>query len=565
MPDLAVVRRALPGISTRAPRTSPRNVPQSSVAVAYTYDGKVGKPDARMYRHWSTNSEWIRGAVNIRRTQVSSAEWDIVPYDKNKPYSKREQKAVKALFMRPNPANDSFRSFIEPIVEDIIVLDAGVVEKVRSLDGQVRELWPVDGASIKVNANWDGSPEESRYFWYPDYKERATFKNADMLYMMANPRTNSPVGLSGLETLKQVIESELYGHEYNRRQVAGAAPDGVLDLGEGMTQPDVEKYRSYFESEVAGRGAIGFIGGSKGAKWLPFRATNRDMQFLEWQIYLVRKIAVVLGLTPQDLGVTFDVNRSTSETQIQISEDRGLRPLMTLLQEYVTEEVIWDRAFGGPDNNLAFRFTALNLKESTAKAAILHQALAGVPWRFINEARLEEGREPIKELENKLIMATPTGAVDIMDIPTVREQMDEANKAKAAAKPAPPTGNKDLDSALRTLATMADRPQIGPPQVHIDKGAVEVNVASAGPPPINVTNHMPEQHVTISEKRARKISRATEYQKDEEGRIIGKVEIETDANDPTWKRMILTKFVTDDNGNVTGKDEQVIESDDVDQ
>lgn len=558
--DLGVLRQSMPVISTRAPRTSRRNLPQSAVAVAYTYDGKVGKPDAKMYRHWSTNSEWIRGAVNIRRSQVSSADWDIVPYDKNKPYSRRQQKDVKRLFMRPNPANDSFRSFVEPLVEDIIVLDAGVVEKVRSLDDGLREMWPVDGATIKVNANWDGNADETRYYWYPDYKERATFKNEDILYMMANPRTNSPVGLSGLETLKMVIEAELFGHEYNRRQVAGAAPDGVMDLGDGMTQPDVDKYRAYFESEVAGRGAIGFIGGSKGAKWIPFRQTSRDMQFLEWQIYLVRKIAVVLGLTPQDLGVTFDVNRSTSETQIQISEDRGLRPLMTLLQDYFTEEIIWDRSFGGPDNNLAFRFTALNLKESTAKAAISEKALAGVPWRTMNEVRLEEGREPLKAMEGKIIMATPIGAVDISDVPTVREVLEMQQKPKAIGP-----GEKQFDALVALAESYNNRPlpQIEAPQVHIDKGAVEVNMPPAQP--INVTNNIPESVVTITEKRARKISRMTEYQHDEEGRIIGKVEVETDSDDPTWKRMLLTKFVTDDNGNITGKDEQVVEGDDVDQ
>jgi hypothetical protein len=206
----SVVRSAIREVTptvTRAPRTTPKAIPQPSSAVAYSYDGKVGKPDARMYRHWSIHSEWVRGAVNIRRSQISSAEWDIVPFEKERPISTRLQKKVRALLQTPNPANDSFRAFIEPIVEDIIVLDAGVVEKVRSLDDVIRELWPVDGATIKVNALWDGSEQEARYFWYPDYKERASFRNRDMVYMMANRRSNSPVGLSALETLKSVIES----------------------------------------------------------------------------------------------------------------------------------------------------------------------------------------------------------------------------------------------------------------------------------------------------------------------------------------------------------------------
>ena len=53
------------------------------------------------------------------------------------------------------------------VVEDILTLDAGVIEKVRSLDGVTRQMWPVDGGKVKVNALWDGDPEEPRFFWYP--------------------------------------------------------------------------------------------------------------------------------------------------------------------------------------------------------------------------------------------------------------------------------------------------------------------------------------------------------------------------------------------------------------
>lgn len=418
-------------------QASPANLPQGgAIAAGYTWDGKVPVQNARVYRHWAKTSEWVRGAVQIRRTQVSSAEWDIVPFDQRRPYSKRQQDVIRKLFRQPNPANDSYRGFIEPVTDDLLILDAGCVEKVRDLSGNLRELWPTNAAQIKVNAMWDGNPNTARYFWYPDgINERARWTNEDFIYMMMNPRTDSPVGLPALETLRASVEAELAASEYNRRQVENAAPDGIINLGEGFTEPQVEKFRDFFESEVAGRGPLGFIGGSKAPSFIKFRDSNRDQQFLEWQIYLVRKIAVVFGLTPQDLGVTFDVNRSTSEIQMQVSEDRGLRPLMSNIQEYLTEEVVWDKSFGGMANNLAFRFTALNLKESTAKAAIYEKALAGVPWRFINEARLDEGREPIPEMEGKLIMATPQGAVDISDVPTVREmlEMQQASKAVAAS------------------------------------------------------------------------------------------------------------------------------------
>lgn len=429
-------------------QASPTKVPSARVVMT---QGKVAKSHAALFRNWAEHSEWIRAAINIRRQQVSSAEWDIVQFDPDvKTDNKRLARQIKRLFDRPNPAMDSFRSFIEPIVEDILVLDAGCIEEVRNLRGQTTELWPVDGAQVRVSTYWDGDPDEPRYFWYPDGFERAQWLNDELVYIMENPRTYLPVGLSKLETLKMTIDAELAGHEYNRRQVAQAAPDGVFDLGEGVRPEQVEEFESYWHSEIAGRGATAFIGGSKGAKFIPFRASNRDMQFLEWQIFLVRKVCAVFGLSPQDLGLTMDVNRANAEQQAENTEDRGLRPLLALIQDYLTREIVWDPAFGGPDNNLAFRFTRLNLKESLNKAKINELALAKVPWKTINEARKEDGREPIGEDGDVLMFNTSTGVVKLEDVPTAREVLE-------AKKPAPtPSGAPGSNSASSTPKKKSD-------------------------------------------------------------------------------------------------------------
>ena len=409
--------------------------PNNPAAVLASIDrGKVGKTNAAMYRNWAEHSEWVRAAVNMRKSQVSSAEWDIVPFDPdNASVNLTAQQRLKQLFDSPNAKWDSFRGFIEPIVEDVLVLDAGVIEKVRNLRNEVVELWGVDGATIKVNAFWDGEPTEPRYFWYPDYQERARFTNDELLYIMANPSTYRVIGLSPLETLKMTVDAELVSADYNRRQVTEAAPDGILNIGEGARPEDVERFKSYWSAEVTGKGAMAIIGGTKAPSFIGFRGTNRDMQFNEWQNYLVRKIAAVFGLSPQDLGLTFDINRATADVQAQMSEDRGLRPLMALIQDFLTREIVWDPMFGGKENGLAFRFTALNLKESKQKADINKLALAGTPWKTPNEARIDDGREPFGPEYDDLFMVTPTGAVRLADVPTAREVFEAQN----APSPAP--------------------------------------------------------------------------------------------------------------------------------
>jgi phage portal protein BeeE len=437
---------------TRSYKTSPKNVPPGSSQLLFQERGRVGKSSAALFRNWAEHSEWVRAAVNIRKAQVSSAEWDIVPFDQSEKVDEGLQAELRDMFNRPNAAVESFRSWVEPILEDILVLDAGCIEKERTLGGDVFALHAVDGGKIKLNSLWDGDPDETRYWWVPTPQYEVPFRNEDLVYVMANPRTYSVMGLSPLETLKLTIDSEVNGSAYNSRQVTNAAPDGLLDLGEGARPEQIEGFKSYWLSEVAGKGAMAFIGGTKGAKFVPFRGSNREMQYQEWLQYLVRKIAAVYAISPQDLGLTFDINRATAETQQENTEDRGLRPLLALVQDYFTREIVWDRSFGGTKNNLAFRFTRLNIKESMSKANINKLALANMPWKSVNEARLDEGRAPLGEINdesnpyNKLMANTPLGLVLLEDIPTAS---DVSMQPPAAAAPAKPSSKAAMEELLK--------------------------------------------------------------------------------------------------------------------
>ena len=111
--------------------------------------------------------------------------------------------------------------------------------------------------------------------------------------------------------------------------------------------------------------------------------------------------------------------------------------------------------FDGPDNNLAFRFTALNLKETTAKAQINKLALSGTPWKTVNEARIEDGREPLKgEVYDDLIMTTPQGAVALSELMTAKEMMQQSNnqnqnnqsQGRASGAPSPKGDASQSDS-----------------------------------------------------------------------------------------------------------------------
>jgi hypothetical protein len=407
----------------------------SQAAVAFTDSGRQGKANVKLFRHWSEHSELVRGAIDIRRGQVAIAEWDIVPTDPDKEYSKPLKAQIKRIFDVPNPTLSSFRSFTEPVVEDILVLDAGSIEKVRNLRGQIAQLWYVDGGEVKVAKYWDGEPEEPRFFWYPEGAGRAvsSWLNDNFVYIMSRPGTHRVVGLSTMEVLKLTIDAELGGSAYNARQVTSAAPDGMIDLGEGVRSDQVEKFKTYWMSEIAGKGAMAILGGSRGAKFLPFRQSNRDMQFVEWQNYLLRKVALVFGLSAQDLNSVADINRANAQVLQENTEDRGQRPLLGLVQDYFTREIVWDEGFGGEDNNLSFRFTKLNQKETLDNAKVQNTQTGGLPTRSVNELRKKDGLEPWGNEFDEPMVVAGNQVIRLSDVPSAREHLDASKKPEPVA------------------------------------------------------------------------------------------------------------------------------------
>ncbi len=53
--------------------------------------------------------------------------------------------------------SDSFRTLIEQVIEDALTGGFGAIEMEPTGDPErPAMLWPVDGASIRINARWDG-------------------------------------------------------------------------------------------------------------------------------------------------------------------------------------------------------------------------------------------------------------------------------------------------------------------------------------------------------------------------------------------------------------------------
>src|SRR5579862_9102082 len=103
-----------------------------------------------------------RRAINCIKDRIAGMRWRIQPrqgYSLDAiPNGAQRVRILTDNFDAPNP-DDSFRTFAEQVLEDIIVGGFGAIE-VQATGNSERPLvlWPVDGASIRMNVDWDGSP-----------------------------------------------------------------------------------------------------------------------------------------------------------------------------------------------------------------------------------------------------------------------------------------------------------------------------------------------------------------------------------------------------------------------
>jgi hypothetical protein len=331
------------------------------------------KRGAKMLKNFARSNEWVANAIFRRSHAIQNAKWTIVRTDD--PFAKPDpdvQRLVRQLLNNPNPAGMSWREFIAQAVFDLLVLDAGCIEKEFNARGDVVALWPVAGETISVDAKWieDCDPRSPRYRQYEGYKLIAELLNDQLIYMMHNPSTDLPIGHSPVEVLVRVIEAELYGEQYDYEAMKQHQPAGVLDLGPGTSMPELERFREYYEAEIAGTRRVAVIGGGaeggKGGSQVNYIAF-RDDSFEDREAYkhwLAVKIATVFELDLVEFNLIADVNRSTSKTGAS-KTDRGLEALGSVIEGHISREIV-----AAIDPNHGFAFKDLVSIDDMAQAQI---------------------------------------------------------------------------------------------------------------------------------------------------------------------------------------------------
>jgi hypothetical protein len=381
-------RRTAGAGSNLAPFSSP-SFSRAGVSAPHSL---VPKPTPANLRRFA-ETPVARRAINVIKDRIVGMRWRIQPRRgralEQIPDGVRRMQVLTENFESPNP-DDSFRSLLEQVLEDVIVGGFGAIELqlaegLKQRPAELRSawtgeapvptqagplmMWPVDGATIRIMTDWDGRPDSPRYAQVTGLygaDGQIVLNDDELSYIRLNPRTHTPFGLGRVEVAFETINAFLSAHRYAGRLASNSVVQYALWL-QGLTPAHHERLIRWWQDEIEGTGRVPIISAESKPEVLRFGAgTDADLR-LSWQEFLLRIIADAFDLPAQFLGVERDVNRSTAAEMSELAFRSAIVPTARLVAEYLTRDAI-AKKLGWTD--LEFAFTDVDAQDEMEQAQI---------------------------------------------------------------------------------------------------------------------------------------------------------------------------------------------------
>ena len=364
-------------------------------SILNTYSPRAGvmpKPTPANLRRFA-ETPVARRAINAIKDRIAGLKWRIQPRhgqaSEQLPGGAERIRILAENFDSPNP-DDSFRSLAEQVLEDVIVGGFGAIEVQRTADpSRPLALWPVDGATLRIKSDWDGSPSSPRYVQVtgrlgPD--GNIVLNDDELIYVRLNPRTHSPFGLGRLEVAFETVNAFLSAHRYASRLASNSVVQYALWL-QNLTPAHHERLIRWWQDEIEGTGRVPILSVESKPEVLRFGGgTDADLR-LGWQEFLLRVIADAFDLPAHFLGIERDVNRSTAADLSEQAFRSAIVPTARLLAEHLTRDAI-NKKLGWSD--LEFVFGDLDARNEMEEAQI-QEILLRNGVLTVNEVRRMRG------------------------------------------------------------------------------------------------------------------------------------------------------------------------------
>lgn len=394
-----------------------------------------------MMRRIATVYPIARACINRRIRQVTQLQWAVTTVDElESEDGYKEQIAKVSEFLKhPMGHKTRFREFLSTMVDDVLTLDATSFEFQRTRGGDLLYLVPVDPSTIALRiTDTGGTPEppEPAYEQIIGGTSVGKFTTAEMIYESMASRSYSPYGLAPLESLVLQTEAAIRGTMYNLNYFKeNNVPEGFIELPDEVatSRDKLEEWQDWFDAIMAGDPRmihrLKLLPG--GSKYTPAKKPE-DMSFEKFELWLLQQTCAVFDVPPQDIGITYQLNKATGDNQADLSRERGLIPLGNLVKEIIDDIIQDDLGL----TQLQFIWRNINPVDRKEEVEIAEKEIK-MGALSVDEYRINQGLEPIGATH---MIYTASGATKMEDVISGKAEED---KVKASAGAGKGDGNDD--------------------------------------------------------------------------------------------------------------------------
>lgn len=354
-------------------------------------------------RNLSLANNLVRNCINRIKHSIGRIDWFVkLKDDKADPAKYQEQiDYVTNLILHPNK-QEGMRSLLSKIAEDMLTIDNGVIEKVRNSRGTIVELYTVDGATIRPNIDEFGLLADPAYYQYLELnaqgvKPDAEFTEDDLIVFQVNPQSQNGrigYGLSPVEGIVQTVVTTLQAAIYNETFFNSKKLPPFVGSLPNVPIEDLRNFKMAFEKSVENDDWTTAWVNSENFDIKPLRPTNQDMQFEQLNEWLAKIIFSAFELSPQDFGMTGDINKATSQTQERM--EQGVHNITNVIEEKINECIIADLAEEDPAyNDIQFEFDTVNKVDELQQAQI-NDIYVKDHVLLPNDVRSDLGLDPVE-------------------------------------------------------------------------------------------------------------------------------------------------------------------------
>ena len=310
---------------------------------------------------------------------------------------------ITDLLSRANPFLNGFDLSVLRVLYGELTGNAYLHPIIDEASGLPAEIWPLAPHYVEVIPDDD---EFIRgYVYGVDSQHKQIFEPDEVIHFRRPNPGNYFYGLGKVEAAWGVIQANEAVHEMDLATFANQArPDYAVVVKGNATGDQLDRFQQQVENKLRGTRKNGsFLAMSGDVQFTPLNFPPKDLAGRE---EIVEEIAAVFGV-PVSMLKANDPNLASAQTGFAQWREGTILPLCRMDEEELNQSLL--PMFGLEDTHCL----AYDNPVPADKAYELQERQTAVAggWRTPNEARIEEGREPIDDefADRLLVGGQPIG------------------------------------------------------------------------------------------------------------------------------------------------------------